>query len=353
MDQWNHHLRILYKNMLKKISSEERIFIAGANGMVGSAIKRILLKNFYKKDFANGNLLTPTKKELNLLDQKNVNKWFMKNKPDIVILAAAKVGGIEANSIYPADFILENIKIQTNVIEASWRSNVRRFLFLGSSCIYPKYSAQPIQEESLLNGELETTNEWYAIAKIAGIKLCQSLRIQYGFDAISLMPTNLYGPNDNYKDNESHVMAALIKRFSEAKDNDLKSVTCWGTGKPFREFMHVDDLGRAAIFVLENWDPNLKRSPKDKFDKPLTFLNVGTGKDISIKKLANLIAKKVDYKGEILWDQEKPDGTPKKLLDIRRINQLGWKAEIELEKGIEMTLKELNNNQKLKYKKII
>ena len=257
MDQWNHHLRILYKNMLKKISSEERIFIAGANGMVGSAIKRILLKNLYKKDVANSNLLTPTKEELNLLDQKNVNKWFMKNKPDIVILAAAKVGGIEANSIYPADFILENIKIQTNVIEASWRSNVRRFLFLGSSCIYPKFSKQPIQEESLLKGELETTNEWYAIAKIAGIKLCQSLRIQYGFDAISLMPTNLYGPNDNYKDNESHVMAALIKRFSEAKDNDLKSVTCWGSGN-LLESLYVDDLGRAAIFVLENWDPSLK-----------------------------------------------------------------------------------------------
>ena len=338
MDQWNHHLRILYKNMLKKISSEERIFIAGANGMVGSAIKRILLKNFYKKDFANSNLLTPTKKELNLLDQKNVNKWFMKNKPDIVILAAAKVGGIEANSIYPADFILENIKIQTNVIEASWRSNVRRFLFLGSSCIYPKYSAQPIQEESLLNGELETTNEWYAIAKIAGLKLCNALRNQYGFDAISLMPTNLYGPGDNYHPENSHVMASLISKFSKAIVESKPFVECWGSGAPLREFLHVEDLGDAAVFCLENWHPTSENSPKDEYGIALNHLNVGTGKDISIKQLAEKIAEFCEFKGEIFWNKAKPDGTPKKQLDISKINQLGWYPNIELDDGIKKTI---------------
>ena len=343
MDQWNHHLRILYKNMLKRISSEERIFIAGANGMVGSAIKRILLKNFYKKDVANSNLLTPTKEELNLLDQKNVNKWFMKNKPDIVILAAAKVGGIEANSKYPADFILENIKIQTNVIEASWRSNVRRFLFLGSSCIYPKYSAQPIQEESLLKGELENTNEWYAIAKIAGIKLCQSLRIQYGFDAISLMPTNLYGPNDNYHPLNSHVMPSLIRKFIEAKKNSYNTVQCWGTGNPLREFMHVDDLGEAILFALEHWSPLDKHAPKDSNGNPLTYLNVGTGKDITIKDLSKIIAEATGFKGEIQWDLSKPDGTPKKLLDIENLKNLGWQSNIPLEEGIKKTIQDLED----------
>ena len=236
--------------MQKLISKDERFFIAGSNGMVGKAIVRALKNSGYGEKENKGILLTPSRKELNLLNFRDVEKWFQKNKPTIVILAAAKVGGIFANNSQPADFILENLKIQTNVIEMAWKYNVKRFLFLGSSCIYPKFASQPISEESLLTGILEPTNQSYAIAKIAGIKLCESLREQHNFDAISLMPTNLYGPGDNYHPQNSHVMASLIRKFCLASKRDLPSVTCWGTGSPFREFMHVDYLGDAVIFVL-------------------------------------------------------------------------------------------------------
>ena len=220
----------------------------------------------------------------------------------------------------------------------------KRLLFLGSSCIYPKFAEQPIREESLLEGQLEKTNEWYAIAKIAGIKLCESLRIQYDFDAISLMPTNLYGKGDNYHPINSHVMASLLRKFYEAKIKNHESVSCWGTGSPMREFMHVDDLGEASLFALEKWDPNSKDAPRTKDDKPLSYINVGTGKDISIMNLANKIAKIFSYEGKIEWDKTKPDGTPKKQLDISRLSDLGWKAKIDLDEGIKITLKTINDD---------
>ena len=323
--------------MKNKIETQDKIFIAGSNGMVGSAVLRLFKKNGYKK-----NLLIPTREELNLLDITSVKKWFITNKPNIVIIAAAKVGGILANSMNPADFILDNLKIQTNVIESSWNYGIKRLLFLGSSCIYPKYSNQPIKEECLLTGGLENTNEYYAIAKIAGLKLCESLRMQYGFDAITLMPTNLYGPNDNYHSENSHVMASLLKKFLIAKSQKLDSVTCWGSGEVLREFMHVDDLAEAIIFCLNNWHPGSNNSPVDKSGKFLYHLNVGTGKDISIKDLANKIAKISKFEGEILWDKTKPDGTPKKQLDISKINELGWQAKIDLNLGIKKTISQLS-----------
>ncbi len=327
--------------MVKKIFQlSGNIFIAGASGMVGSAIHRKLKMDGYGSKIDNSKLLTPTSKELNLLNKNEVDEWFIKNKPSIVILAAAKVGGIYANSTNPVDFILNNLKIQTNVIEASWRNNVKRFLFLGSSCIYPKLAEQPIKEESLLSGFLESTNEPYAIAKISGIKLCQALRSQYGFDAISLMPTNLYGPGDNYHESESHVMAALIRKFYLAVKNSKKKVVCWGTGSPLREFLHVDDLAKASIFALENWDPNYIESPKTNDGESLTYLNVGCGKDISIFELANKIAFQSGFEGEIIWDNSKPDGTPKKQLNIDRITNLGWSPDINLDQGIKNTLVE-------------
>ena len=307
--------------------------------MAGSAIKRAFQKKGYE------NILNPSRKELDLLDYKQVKDWFNLNKPDVVVLAAARVGGIYANSNYPANFILENLKIQNNVIEAAWRNGTKRLLFLGSSCIYPKFANQPIVEEELLSKQLEPTNEWYAIAKICGIKLCAALRIQHDFDAITLMPTNLYGPGDNYHKSNSHVLPALIRRFHEAVINEEDFVTCWGSGKPLREFLHVDDLGNACVFALENWDPSIT---KDENGKSLTHLNVGTGLDISINDLAEIIARECKFKGKIIWDKTKPDGTPKKLLDVRRINDLGWKASIDLERGIKMAIQnfkeELNNN---------
>ncbi len=324
--------------MNNKINKSERIFIAGANGMVGKAIKRSLIKLGYGLKENQGALLTPSRKELDLLDYKKVENWFVKNKPTIVILAAAKVGGIQANNSMPANFILENLKIQNNVIENSWKTNVKRFLFLGSSCIYPKFAKQPIKEEYLLDGQLEKTNEWYAIAKIAGLKLCNALRNQHGFDAISLMPTNLYGPGDNYHPENSHVMASLISKFSKASLESKTFVECWGSGTPLREFLHVDDLGDAAVYCLENWHPSSKNSLKDECGIALNHLNVGTGKDISIKQLAKKIAEFCEFKGEIIWDKTKPDGTPKKQLDTSKISQLGWYPKIELDDGIKKTI---------------
>ena len=315
------------------ISLEDKFFVAGASGMVGSSICRSLKKKGFEK-----NLLSPSRKELNLLDLKAVDDFFAKNNPTFVIIAAAKVGGILANDSFPYNFLLENLKIQNNLIEISFKYKVKKLLFLGSSCIYPKFANQPIREESLLTGELEPTNEWYALAKIAGIKLCQALRKQYNFNAICLMPTNLYGPGDNYNLKTSHVLPALIRKFHEASYKNLPNVTCWGSGKPEREFLHVDDLGDACVFAIENWDPESKNAPLDSEKNPLTFLNVGTGKDITIKNLAEKIAKSFNYKGEILWDKSKPDGTPKKQLDISRIKKLGWEPKISLDQGIESTI---------------
>ena len=328
-----------------KITDEnQKIFIAGATGMVGSSIKRAILRKIKTRGNNNVLLLTPSRKELNLLDSSLVKNWLSKEKPTIVILCAAKVGGILANSKNPTNFLLENIKIQTNVIESSFACGVKRLLFFGSSCIYPKNASQPISEEELLGGYLEKTNECYAIAKIAGIKLCEALRNEVKFDAISLMPTNLYGPNDNYHPINSHVVASLIRKFLIAKRDRLPSVTCWGSGSVYREFMHVDDLAEAAIFCLENWFPSKVTAPKDKFGNELSYLNVGTGNDITIKELANKIALITNYEGEIHWDNSMPDGTPRKLLDVSRLMNLGWDPKINLDYGLAETIKNLNIN---------
>ena len=318
--------------MAKLINQDDRFFVAGHRGMAGSAICRALQRSGYE------NLLMASRDELDLLDLQAVQHWFAQNKPTVVVLAAAKVGGIHANDTYPADFLLENLKIQNNVIETAWRSGVKRLLFLGSSCIYPKFAEQPIKEESLLTGALEPTNEWYAIAKIAGIKLCESLRKQYGFDAISLMPTNLYGPGDNYHPENSHVLPALIRRFYEAKESESECVTCWGTGSPMREFLHVDDLGDACVFTLENWKPSQEQ---------IQYLNVGTGIDLTIRELAEIIAEKIGFNGEILWDTSKPDGTPKKQLDVSRIHLLGWSSKTSLPVGIAHAIDDFQLNHNL------
>ena len=327
---------------MKLINQKEKIFIAGATGMVGNAIKIKLHDSGYK------NLITPSRKDLDLTNSRLVFDWFKKNKPDIVIIAAAKVGGIYANDTFPVDFLLDNLKIQNNIIEAAWKNDVRRLLFLGSSCIYPKNSSQPIKEEELLKSSLEKTNEWYALAKISGIKLCQALRKQYAFDAISLMPTNLYGKGDNYHESNSHVLPALLDRFHFHKIEKKQSIKCWGSGNPRREFMHVDDLAEASIFALENWDPNNKNAPLDESNEPLNWLNVGTGRDITIKNLAEMVAKVTSYDGEIIWDIKKPDGPKQKLLDVSRLKSLGWESKIELENGLKITYeqykKELKDN---------
>jgi GDP-L-fucose synthase len=309
--------------MTALIAPADRIFVAGHRGMAGSAICRALQRGGY------GQILTASRDELDLLDGAAVQRWFAAERPTVVVLAAAKVGGIHANASYPADFLLENLKIQANVIETAWRQGVKRLLFLGSSCIYPKFAEQPIREEALLTGALEPTNEWYAIAKITGIKLCAALRQQHGFDAISLMPTNLYGPGDNYHPTNSHVLPALIRRFHEAAVQGDASVTCWGSGAPFREFLHADDLGEACVFALERWSPE----PND-----LQHLNVGTGVDLTIKQLAEAVAEATGFQGEILWDTTQPDGTPKKQLDVSRMAALGWRARIPLSEGLRSTV---------------
>ena len=313
--------------MTALITPEDRIFVAGHRGMAGSAICRALQRAGYS------NLLTASRAELDLENSPAVQRWFAEHQPTVVVLAAAKVGGIQANNSYPADFLLDNLKIQTNLIETAWRSGVRRLLFLGSSCIYPKFAEQPIREEALLTGPLEPTNEWYAIAKITGIKLCEALRRQHGFDAISLMPTNLYGPGDNYHPTNSHVLPALIRRFHEASERPEQGlgtqVSCWGTGTPLREFLHVDDLGEACLFALERWSPGPEAIP---------YLNVGTGLDLSIGELAKAVAEATGFRGEIVWDPNQSDGTPKKQLDVSRLSALGWQARIPLATGLQNTV---------------
>ena len=322
----------------KNISLSDKIYIAGASGMAGSAIYRSLKRLNYGNKSNGAEILCPKRNELDLLNTNQVQDWFEKNKPDVVILAAALVGGINANSKYPSNFLLDNLKIQNNVIETSFKNGVKRLMFLGSSCIYPKFAKQPIKEEYLLDGILERTNEGYAIAKIAGLKLCEFLRKQYGFDSICLMPTNLYGPGDNYHPENSHVMAALISRIYRAKKNCDPDIICWGSGKPLREFLHVDDLGDAVVFALEEWNPNSSNAPRNENGEILTYLNVGTGKDISIKELALKIARIINYKGKILWDKSRPDGTPKKQLNIERLKLLGWEPKIRIDEGIKNTI---------------
>ncbi len=329
------------------IQPSDRIFVAGARGMAGSAIVRALRRSGYGDPAKGGELLTPSRQELNLLDDMAVRHWMYVQKPDVVVLAAATVGGIEANRSRPADFLLENLRIETQVIEAAWRNDTRRLLFLGSSCIYPKFAEQPIREESLLTGALEPTNAWYATAKIAGIKLCEALRLQHGFDAISLMPTNLYGPGDNYHPTGSHVLPALIRRFHEAKLR-AESVSCWGTGTPLREFLHADDLGEACVFALEHWSALSDDAPQHDEGTPLAFLNVGTGIDLSIRELAEHVAAAVGFEGEIHWDHSKPDGTPKKQLDVSRLAAMGWQARIALTEGLASTVTDFENSKQLR-----
>ena len=296
--------------------------------MVGSAIKRKLEKLGYN------NFILKNSKQLDLRNQELVNKFFVKEKPDFVFLAAAKVGGIVANNSYKADFLYENLMIQSNVINAAYKNDVKKLLFLGSSCIYPKFAKQPILEEELLSGKLEPTNDAYAIAKIAGIKLCESYRLQYGANFISVMPTNLYGPNDNYDLNTSHVLPALLKKMHIAKIKNLSSVEIWGTGNPKREFLHADDLAGACIFLMNSYNE------KD-------FINIGTGEDISIKDLAFLIKEIVGFNGDIVFNTDKPDGTPRKLLDVGKLNKLGWEYKISLEEGIKQVYEDVLNNGSL------
>jgi len=312
------------------MNKEDKIYIAGHRGLVGSAILRNLEKSGYN------NFVLRTSKELNLTSQADVNQFFETEKPAYVFLAAAKVGGIHANDTYPADFIRDNLLIQTNVIDAAYRSGAKKLLFLGSSCIYPKFAPQPMKEEHLLTGELEPTNEWYAIAKITGIKMCQAYKKQYGFNAISIMPTNLYGPGDNFNLENSHVMPALIRKFHDAKINKLPEVEVWGTGTPKREFLHVDDMADASVFLMNNYDG-------------FYFVNVGVGEDVSIKELAESVKTTVGYEGELKFDTSKPDGTPRKLLDVTKLNEAGWEAKIDLKEGVESTYKWfLENSSKLR-----
>ena len=329
------------------LKASDRIFVAGHRGMAGSAIVRCLKQSGYGSHSNGGAILTVSRDELDLRDYLSVKRWFDEHEPSVVVLAAAKVGGIYANASMPTDFLLSNLKIQNNVIETAWRSGVRRLLFLGSSCIYPKFAQQPIREESLLSGFLEPTNQAYAIAKIAGIELCRSLRSQHGFDALTLMPTNLYGQGDNYHPTNSHVMASFIRRFLQAAHSGANHVSCWGSGKPLREFLHVDDLASAVVFCLQHWDPAAVDAPRGDNGHPLEYLNVGSGQDLSIGDLANLVAETCGYSGSILWDSSFPDGSPRKLLDVSRLASLGWRASISLEHGVRSTIAQLREQTTL------
>ena len=300
------------------LNKKDVIFIAGHNGMVGSSIHNLLKSQGYT------NILTAERKELDLTNQRMVQDFFIKNAPDYVFLAAAKVGGIHANNSLGGDFIYENIMIQNNVIHHASKNNTKKLLFLGSSCIYPKAPQIPIKEESILSGKLEPTNKSYAIAKIAGIEMCQSYRKQYGFNSISIMPTNLYGPKDNFSLENSHVLPALLRKFHDAKLNNDKNVTLWGDGSPYREFLYVDDMATAALLCIQNYDD-------------AEIINIGVGEDIQIKELSSMVSELVGYEGNILWDESKPNGTPRKLLDNSKILNLGWKPEIRLEEGINKT----------------
>jgi len=300
------------------MDKDARIFVAGARGLVGSAIVRALKKQGYK------NVLAPFRKDLDLSDRAAVDAWYAKEKPEYVFVAAAKVGGIMANNTYPATFLYDNLIIQNNVIDGAHKAGVKKLEFLGSSCIYPKHAPQPMKEEHLLTGPLEPTNQPYAIAKIAGIEMVNSYRRQYGMSGISLMPTNLYGPGDNYDLQNSHVLPALIRKFHEAKESGAANVTVWGTGSPKREFLHADDLAEAAIYLMNTYDDS-------------DIVNVGVGEDVSIKELAEIVKKVVGFQGELVFDTSKPDGTPRKLLDVSRLSKLGWKAKISLEDGIRST----------------
>jgi GDP-L-fucose synthase len=313
------------------IKKSDKIYIAGHRGMVGSACWRALEAEGYT------NLVGKTSKELDLRDQNTVEEFIKDEKPVAIIDAAAKVGGILANDTYPYEFLMDNMLIQNNLIRSAHENDVSKFIFLGSSCIYPKFAPQPLKEEYLLTDSLEPTNEWYAIAKISGVKLVEALRKEYGRDYVSLMPTNLYGPNDNFDLHSSHVLPAMIRKFHEAKMKGNARVELWGTGAPMREFLHVDDLAKAVLFALEN------RLEKNLF-------NVGTGVDLEIKELALLIQSVIGHKGELEWDTNKPDGTPRKLMDISRLNSLGWNSSIDLEEGISKTYAWFLNNQ-LKIKK--
>ena len=303
-----------------------KIFVAGSNGMVGSAIVRSLKRNGFTS------IIEKSSKELDLKDQKAVQHFFKNEQPEYVFLAAAKVGGIHANNIYPATFIYDNLMIQSNVIHAAYENQVKKLLFLGSSCIYPKMAPQPLKEDYLLTGSLEPTNEAYAIAKIAGLKMCQFYQQQYGCNFISAMPTNLYGENDNFHLENSHVLPALLRKFIEAKQHNQSEVSIWGSGAPMREFLYVDDLAEACLFLMENY--NEKET-----------INIGTGEDITIKQLAETIQKMVGFEGNLVFDTSKPDGTPRKLLDVSKINNLGWKHKINLEEGITKTINWLQANE--------
>ena len=302
------------------MNKNSKIFVAGHRGLVGSAIVRALQKNGFT------NLVLKTHKDLDIIDQRAVTEFFAEEKPEYVFLSAAKVGGIMANKTMPADFAYNNLAIQTNIIHSAYMHKVKKLLFLGSSCIYPRLCPQPIKEEYLLSGELESSNKAYAIAKIAGIIMCQSYNEQYGTNFISLMPTNLYGPHDNFDLENSHVLPAMIRKFHEAKVNDAPSVTLWGTGSAKREFLHVDDLAEASLFLMQNYNDS-------------SIINIGTGEDVTIKELAEKIKKVVGYEGKIIWDITKPDGTPRKLLDVSKLHSLGWKHSVPLNEGIDSTYK--------------
>ena len=309
-----------YTKKINKMRKDSKVYIAGHNGMVGSAIWRILESKGYT------NLIGKSSKELDLRDQKAVTEFLVTEQPDVIIDAAARVGGILANNDYPYQFLMENMQIQNNLIDGALKNNVDKFIFLGSSCIYPKFAPQPLKEEYLLTDTLEPTNEWYAVAKITGVKTCQAIRKQFGKDYVSLMPTNLYGIYDNFDLNTSHVLPAMMRKFHEAKENGHTPVTLWGSGTPMREFLFVEDMAEAVVFALENKLPEY-------------LYNVGTGEDLTIKHLAETIQKITGHKGEIIWDSTKPDGTPRKLMDVSKMHELGWKHRVNLEEGIETTYK--------------